>query len=165
MNNGTWKANTLGKGSLPECNKYYTQNFHDYSLEFNSEFVLAMLVLFMHFCECLINGVLFLQIIAECKFQFVKHSGMKLLILYGLSWEAVFPVLSFQNLPDRTMTLSNEIHQERISDCFAVRTDWCMNVKQINGNDWWQWENYKSVNMMYLHIFSWDRVLLTMQLL
>lgn len=66
-----------------------------------------MLVPFMHFCESLINGVLFLQIIAECKFHFVKHSGKKLLILYGLSWEAAFLVLSFQNLPDRTMILGN----------------------------------------------------------
>lgn len=28
-----------------------------------------------------------------------------------------------------------------------------MNVKQINGNDWWQWENYRSVNMIYVHNF------------
>lgn len=49
------------------------KNFRDNSLEFNSEFALAMFVLFMLFCECLINGVLFLQIIAECKFQFINH--------------------------------------------------------------------------------------------
>lgn len=49
------------------------KNFRDNSLEFNSEFALATFVLFMLFCECLINGVLFLQIIAECKFQFINH--------------------------------------------------------------------------------------------
>jgi len=28
-----------------------------------------------------------------------------------------------------------------------------MNVKQINGKNWWQWENFRSVNMIYVHFF------------
>lgn len=32
-----------------------------------------------------------------------------------------------------------------------------MNVKQINNNGWLQWENYKSVNMMYVHNFFMER--------
>lgn len=49
------------------------KNFRDNSLEFSSEFALTTFVLFMLFYERLIHGVLFLQIIAECKFQFINH--------------------------------------------------------------------------------------------
>lgn len=56
------------------------KNFRDNSLEFSSEFALAMFVLFMLFYECLINEVLFLQIIAEGKFQFINHYRKNLLI-------------------------------------------------------------------------------------